>query len=110
MSRHQVSEGDRAEAAEFRRALLGRLGLPTDAGDGQIVAAHHVLAEFFELAPHKVNSWAAAQTADVDVAFALLRGPEYLLISAGKRALRVQHGLDETPERHGSGPKREEAP
>lgn len=98
MSRHPVSVGDRAAAAEFRHQLLGRLGLPADASDRDIDAAHNVLAEFLELAPRKVNSWAAAQTADVDEAFALVSGPEQLLISASQRALRVKRRLDETPE------------
>jgi tetratricopeptide (TPR) repeat protein len=110
MSRHPVSVGDRADAAEFKHELLSRLGLPADASDRDIEAAHNVLAEFLELAPRKVNLWAAAQTADVDEAFALLSGPEQLLISASQRALRVQRRLDETPERHTAAPTSLTAP
>ena len=74
MSGHQVSEGDRADADQFRQELLGHLGLRADADRADVEAAHNVLVEFLELAPHKVNSWAAARTADMDEAFALLSG------------------------------------
>lgn len=99
MRRHPVSAGDRADAAQFRHGLLGHLGLQADASEQDIEAAHYVLVEFLELAPHKVNSWAAARTADMDEAFALLSGPEQGLISASQRACRVQRRRDETPER-----------
>ncbi len=99
MSRHPVSVEDRADAAEFKHALLMRLGLPADASDHAVEAARNLLVEFLELSPRKVNLWAAAQTADVDEAFALLSGPEQLLISASQRAARVQSRLDETPAR-----------
>ncbi|MEP7192074.1 MAG: hypothetical protein ABI903_04340 [Actinomycetota bacterium] len=104
MSRHPVSVEDRADTAELKQELLRRFGLPADASDRDIEAAHNVLVEFLELAPHKVNSWAAAQSADMDEAFALLSAPEQLLTSAGQRALRLQPRLDETPEGHGTAP------
>jgi tetratricopeptide (TPR) repeat protein len=99
MSRHPESVEDRADAAEFKCSLLTRLGLPADASEHDVVAARDVLMEFLELSPRKANSWAAAQTADVEEAFALLSGPEHLLISASQRALRGQPLLDETPAR-----------
>ena len=97
MSGHQVSEGDRAAANQFRQELLGRLGLRADASRADVETAHNVLVEFLELAPRKVNSWAAARTADMDEAFALLSGPEHGLISASRRASRAQSSLGETP-------------
>ena len=86
MSRHPVSVGDRADAAPFRHELLGRLGLWADASMQDVEAAHNVLVEFLELAPRKVTLWAAARTADVDEAFALLSGPEAELIAATQTA------------------------
>ncbi|MEO8519002.1 MAG: hypothetical protein ABI438_07445 [Dermatophilaceae bacterium] len=104
MSGHPVSVGDRADAAEFKLELLRRLGLPADASDRDIEAARNVLAEFLELAPRKVHLWTAAQSADVEEAFALLSGPEQLLISTGQGTMRVQPRPDETPARLGPSP------
>jgi tetratricopeptide (TPR) repeat protein len=97
MRRHPVSVGDRADAAQFRHELLGHLGLRADASEQDIEAAHYVLVEFLELAPHRANSWAAARTVDMDEAFALLSGPERGLISASQLASRVRRRRDETP-------------
>jgi len=80
MSRHPVSVGGRADTAEFKQELLGRLGLQSDASDQDVESAHNGLVEFLELAPHEVKPWAEAQTADVDEAFALLSGPEKDLV------------------------------
>jgi hypothetical protein len=80
MSRQPASLGAGADVAEFKKELLGRLGLRTNAGDQDVEAAHNDLVEFLELAPHELRSWAEAQTADVDEAFALLRGPEKDLV------------------------------
>jgi tetratricopeptide (TPR) repeat protein len=99
MRRHPVSVGDRADAARFRHELLGHLGLQADASEQDIEAAHYVLVEFLELAPHRADSWAAARTADLDEAFALLSGPEQGLISASQLASRVRRRQDETPPR-----------
>jgi tetratricopeptide (TPR) repeat protein len=82
MGRQSVSVGSRADAAEFRVDLLGRLGLGADAGDQDIESANRALVEFLEQAPHGVRSWATARISDVDEAFALLSGPEEDLISA----------------------------
>jgi tetratricopeptide (TPR) repeat protein len=89
--------GGRADAAEFRQELLGRLGLRADAGDQDVESAHNGLVEFLELAPNEVKSWAAAQTADVDEAFALLSGPEQDLVAPAAVAAMAQVGLDKTP-------------
>jgi tetratricopeptide (TPR) repeat protein len=94
MSRHPVSVGGRADAAEFRQELLGRLGVRPDASDQDIEAAHNGLVEFLELAPHEVKPWAATQAADVDEAFALLSGPEQDLVPL---AAMAQEGLGQTP-------------
>lgn len=90
MSLHPGSAGGRADAAEFRQELLGRLGLRTEASDQEVESAHSGLVEFLELAPHEVKTWAESQTADVDEAFALLSGPEKDLV-APARLVAAQH-------------------
>jgi tetratricopeptide (TPR) repeat protein len=80
MSRQPVSVGGRGDVAEVRHELLGRLGLRENASDQDVETVHNGVVEFLELAPHEVKSWAAAQTADVDEAFALLSGPEQDLV------------------------------
>ena len=92
MSRHPVSVGGRADAAEYRQELLGRLGLRADASDQDVESAHNGLVEFLELAPHEVKAWAEAQTADVDEAFALLSGPEKDLVPPTAPAAMAQDG------------------
>ena len=86
MSRQSVSVDGRADAAELRNELLGRLGLRADANDQDVESAHNGLVDFLELAPHDVKSWAAARTTDVDEAFALLSGPEQDLVQASHLA------------------------
>jgi len=99
MSGHPVSVGDRAEAAEFRLELLRRLGLPADASDRDVEAARNAVTEFLELAPRKAHLWTAAQTAELNEAFALLAGPEQVLISASQRASGARRGVSEAPAR-----------
>jgi len=82
MSPQPVSVKGRADAAELRNELLGRLGLRDTASDADVETAHSGLVEFLELAPHEVKTWAAARTTDVDEAFALLTGPEADLVPA----------------------------
>jgi tetratricopeptide (TPR) repeat protein len=90
MSRQSVSVDGRADAAELRSELLGRLGLRENASDADVETAHNGLVEFLELAPHEVKSWAAARTTDVDEAFALLSGPEQDLVAAAPIAAMAQ--------------------
>ena len=90
MSRQSVSVDGRADAAELRSELLGRLGLRENASDAEVETAHNGLVEFLELAPHEVKSWAAARTTDVDEAFALLSGPEQDLVAAAPMAAMAQ--------------------
>jgi tetratricopeptide (TPR) repeat protein len=97
MSRNPVSAGGRADTAEVKHELLGRLGLGADASDQEVEAARNGLVDFLELAPREVKAWAAAQTADVDEAFALLSGPEQDLVSAAPVAAIAVGELDETP-------------
>src|SRR5665811_2016675 len=97
MSRQSVSVGSHAEAAEFRIELLGRLGLTANASDQDVETTYNGLVDFLELAPHAVRSWAAARTADVDEAFALLSGPEQDLVRAIPVAAMAQNGLGATP-------------
>ena len=95
MSGHSVSVGGRARATEVKQELLSRLGLRADASDQDVEVAHNGLVEFLELAPHDVRSWAAAQTADVDQAFALLSGPDSDLAATGQVAAVASDGLSE---------------
>ena len=97
MSRQSVSAGSRADAAEFRNELLGRLGLTASASDADVELAYSGLVEFLELAPREVKSWASARTTDVDEAFALLSGPEQDLVRATQISAVAQDGLDATP-------------
>ena len=90
MSRQSVSVDGRADVAELRSELLGRLGLRENASDAEVETAHNGLVEFLELAPHEVKSWAAARTTDVDEAFALLSGPEQDLVAAAPMAAMAQ--------------------
>jgi tetratricopeptide (TPR) repeat protein len=95
MSAHPVSAGGRAHATDVKQELLGRLGLRVDATDQDVEAAHDGVVEFLEQAPQDVKSWAAAQTAGVDEAFALLSGPESELASVGHVATMTQDRPDQ---------------
>jgi tetratricopeptide (TPR) repeat protein len=100
MSGHPVSAGGRTDAADYKLELLGRLGLGTDASEQDVEAAHDGLVEFLELAPHDMKSWAAAQTGNVDEAFALLSGPEQDLVrptAVDKMAQDTLHETRQTP-------------
>src|SRR5665647_2227218 len=90
MSRQPVSVEGRADAAQLRNELLGRLGLRVDASDADVESAHNGLVEFIELAPREVKTWAAARTTDVDEAFALLSGPEQDLVAATRMTAMAQ--------------------
>jgi cytochrome c-type biogenesis protein len=83
--------GGRTDAVEAKAELLSRLGLQTEAADQDIEAAHDGLVDFLETAPPEVKSWAAAQTADVDEAFALLSGPELNLAPETPLATTAQN-------------------
>jgi hypothetical protein len=106
MSRQPVSVGGRSDVAEFKKELLSRLGLRTDAGDQDVEAAHNDLVEFLELAPQELKSWAEAQTAGVDEAFALLCGPEKDLVPSARVAAMAQGGLAETSSVRAPAPPR----
>jgi hypothetical protein len=96
MSRQPASVGGRADEAEFKKELLSRLGLRTNAGEKDVEAAHDDLVEFLELAPRELKSWAQAQAADVDEAFALLRGPQKDLVQLARVTAMAQEGPAET--------------
>ena len=96
MSRQSVSVDGRADAAEIRSELLGRLGLRENASDAEVETAHNGLVEFLELAPREVKSWAAARTADVDEVFALLSGPERDLVPGAQPAAMAHDAPVET--------------
>jgi len=92
MTRQSLSVEGRADAAELRNELLGRLGLRENASDADVETAHNGLVEFLELAPREVHSWATARTTDVDEAFALLSGPEQDLVAATQMTAMAQDG------------------
>jgi tetratricopeptide (TPR) repeat protein len=98
MSGHPVSVGGRADAADFKVELLGRLGLGADASDQDVEEAHGGLVEFLELAPHDVKSWAATQSGKVDEAFALLSGPDKDLVPPATVAALAQTAPAQTPQ------------
>lgn len=110
MSRNPESAGGHADAAEFRQELLSRLGLGADAGDQEVEAARNGLVDFLELAPPEMKPWAAAQTAEVDEAFALLSGPGSDLARPTQLAATAQDGLDEAPLPPASAPAAPYAP
>ena len=90
MGRQPVSVAGREEVAEFRNELLGRLGLQANASEQDIEAAHTELVEFLELSPKELKSWAAAQTTELDEAFALLTGPEQDLVPPAAPSFATQ--------------------
>jgi tetratricopeptide (TPR) repeat protein len=110
MSGHPVSAGGRTDAADYKLELLGRLGLGTDASEQDVEAAHDALVEFLELAPHDMQSWAAAQTGNVDEAFALLSGPEQDLVRPTTIAALAQDALHETRQTPVAAPAKKATP
>ena len=104
MTRQSVSVEGRADAAELRNELLGRLGLRENASDADVETAHNGLVEFLELAPREVQSWATARTTDVDEAFALLSGPEQDLVAAIPMAAMAQDGPVKTSQPPAAAP------
>ena len=102
MSRQPVFVEGRAEATELRHELLGRLGLRANASDQELEAAHYELANFLELAPPEMKSWAAARTIEVNELFALLSGSEQDLASPPTQMLTT--GLDEADDRFMASP------
>jgi hypothetical protein len=57
-------------------ALLDRLGLNGSASDTEVEAAYQEVAGFLEHAPGSLRTWAAHRLAEVDEAYAILRGPD----------------------------------
>ena len=110
MSGHPVSAGGRTDAADYKLELLGRLGLGTDASEQDVEAAHDGLVEFLELAPHDMKSWAAAQTGNVDEAFARLSGPEQDLVRPTAVAEMAQDALRETRQTPAAAPAKKRPP
>src|ERR1019366_4163281 len=110
MSGHPVSAGGRTDAADYKLELLGRLGLGTAASEQDVEAAHDGLVEFLELAPHDMKSWAAAQTGNVDEAFARLSGPEQDLVRPTAVAEMAQDALRETRQTPAAAPAKKRPP
>jgi tetratricopeptide (TPR) repeat protein len=64
-----------AKTIALERQLLARLGLSGAASAADIESAHDELVQFLEGAPHDLHSWADAQIAAADEAYALLSDP-----------------------------------
>jgi tetratricopeptide (TPR) repeat protein len=60
------------DSTELRTELLGRLGLPPEATDADIAAAHRAAKNLLEHAPDEQKAWAADQLADVEAVTSLL--------------------------------------
>jgi tetratricopeptide (TPR) repeat protein len=60
------------EGADLRSELLGRLGLPTDATDADVAAAHRAAKNLLDNAPEGQREWAQEQLADVEAVTSLL--------------------------------------
>jgi tetratricopeptide (TPR) repeat protein len=63
---------DVVDPGVFRAGLLSRLGLPSDAGPGEVAAARAAVATVLEHAPRSQQGWAQGQLADVDAVVSLL--------------------------------------
>jgi len=60
------------DAADLRVELLARLGLPGDATDADVAAAHLAAKNLLDHAPADQREWAAEQLADVEAVTSLL--------------------------------------
>jgi cytochrome c-type biogenesis protein CcmH/NrfG len=60
------------DSTELRAELLGRLGLPPEATDADVAAAHRGAKNLLEHAPDEQKAWAADQLADVEAVTSLL--------------------------------------
>jgi tetratricopeptide (TPR) repeat protein len=72
MEPRQSSGTTTIDGTDLRAELLGRLGLPADATDADVAAAHRAAAALLEHAPEGQQEWAQAQLADVEAIASLL--------------------------------------
>jgi cytochrome c-type biogenesis protein CcmH/NrfG len=72
MSSQTQPESTIVEPAEVRRELLSRLGLPPDATDRDVEAAHRAAVAVLEHAPDDQRAWAQEQLSEVEAVWSLL--------------------------------------
>jgi tetratricopeptide (TPR) repeat protein len=72
MEPRQGSGTTTIEGADLRTELLGRLGLPADATDADVAAAHRAATNLLDHAPEGQRAWAEEQLADVEAVTSLL--------------------------------------
>ena len=93
---------------KMERTLLARLGLQPSATPEDVSAAHEAVSAYLAAAPRGLRSWARAQAAGADEAYALLTDPAALaravaLVGAGARSA-VLPGGPATPPVHRDSP------
>ena len=86
---------------KLERELLARLGLDTSATPEDVSTAHQAVSAYLLAAPRSLRTWARAQAAGADEAYALLTDPAALaravaLVGAGARPA-VRPGEPATP-------------
>jgi tetratricopeptide (TPR) repeat protein len=72
MEPRQGSGTTTIDGADLRTELLGRLGLPADATDADVAAAHRAATNLLDHAPEGQRAWAEEQLADVEAVTSLL--------------------------------------
>ena len=72
MSSQTQPEATITDPAEVRRELLSRLGLPPDATDRDVEAAHRAAVAVLEHAPDDQRAWAQDQLSEVEAVWSLL--------------------------------------
>jgi tetratricopeptide (TPR) repeat protein len=72
MEPRQGSGTTTIDGADLRTELLGRLGLPADATDADVAAAHRAAKNLLDNAPEGQREWAEEQLADVEAVTSLL--------------------------------------
>ena len=76
MEPRQGSGTTTVDGADLRTELLGRLGLPADATDADVAAAHRAARALLDHAPEGQREWAQEQLADVEAVASLLADME----------------------------------
>lgn len=103
-----AARGKPTSPEKLERELLARLGLDPSATPEDVGAAHEAVSAYLAAAPRGLRSWARAQAAGADEAYALLTDPAALaravaLVGAGSRSA-VLPGGPATPPAHRDTP------
>ena len=103
-----TAAGKLTSPEKLERELLARLGLDPSASPEDVAAAHETVSAYLAGAPRNLRSWARAQAAGADEAYALLTDPAALaravaLVGAGARPA-VLPGGPATPPAHRDTP------